>query len=101
MHYVTRRSHRMKKHKFGVTCPHTLFMENTPCPPEHEKQCVDISRHGHTGMHYMTRRSHQMQKHKFGVMSPSTLFVESISAHPSMKNSAITFNASDVPECIM
>jgi hypothetical protein len=37
MHYVTRRSHQMRKHKFGVMCPGALFMEITPGPPEHEK----------------------------------------------------------------
>jgi hypothetical protein len=26
MHYVTRRSHRMQKHKFGVTCSGALFV---------------------------------------------------------------------------
>jgi hypothetical protein len=28
MHYVTRRSHRMQKHKFGVMCPDALFVES-------------------------------------------------------------------------
>jgi hypothetical protein len=37
MHYVTHRSHRRQKHKFGITCPRTLFMEAAPGPPEHEK----------------------------------------------------------------
>jgi hypothetical protein len=27
MHYMTRRSHRMHKHKFGVTCHDALFMK--------------------------------------------------------------------------
>jgi hypothetical protein len=44
MHYVTRISHRMQKHKFGVMCPGTLFVETAPGPPEHEKLCIDISR---------------------------------------------------------
>jgi hypothetical protein len=26
MHYVTHRSHKMQKHKFGVMCPDTLFV---------------------------------------------------------------------------
>jgi hypothetical protein len=26
-HYVTRRSHWMQKHKFGVTCPGTFFWD--------------------------------------------------------------------------
>jgi hypothetical protein len=37
MHYVTRRSHRMQKHKFGVSYPDTFFMETTPGPTEHQK----------------------------------------------------------------
>jgi hypothetical protein len=37
MHYVTCRSHQMEKHKFGITCPSTLFMEFIPLPPELEK----------------------------------------------------------------
>jgi hypothetical protein len=36
MPYVTRRSHQMDKHKFGVTCPNTHFTEIAPGPPEHE-----------------------------------------------------------------
>jgi hypothetical protein len=28
MHYVTRRSHRMQKHKFGITCPDAPFVES-------------------------------------------------------------------------
>jgi hypothetical protein len=37
MHYVTRRSHQMQKHKFGVTCPSTLLVESVLAPPEHDK----------------------------------------------------------------
>jgi hypothetical protein len=36
MHYVTRISHRMQKHKFGVTGPGALFLESKPVPPKHE-----------------------------------------------------------------
>jgi hypothetical protein len=32
-----RRSHRMQKHKFDVTCPVVLFVESVPVPPKHEK----------------------------------------------------------------
>jgi hypothetical protein len=32
MRYVTHRSQRMQKHKFGVTCPGTLFMETDGDP---------------------------------------------------------------------
>jgi hypothetical protein len=53
-HYVTHRSHRIKKHKYGVTCPDALFMETAPGPPEHEKYCVDVSWPGRTRMHYLT-----------------------------------------------
>jgi hypothetical protein len=34
---VTRRSHRMQKHKFGVTCPAALFLETALGPPDQEK----------------------------------------------------------------
>jgi hypothetical protein len=37
MHYVTRRSHRMQKQKFGVTCPNAIFVDSVPVRPEHEK----------------------------------------------------------------
>jgi hypothetical protein len=74
MNYVTRRSHQMQKHKFGVTCPRALFMETAPGPPKHEILCVDISRPGRTGMHYVTRISHWMQKYMFGVACPSAVF---------------------------
>jgi hypothetical protein len=36
MHYVTRRSHKMQKHKFSVMCPSALFMETALGAPEHE-----------------------------------------------------------------
>jgi hypothetical protein len=34
LHYVTRRSHRMQKHRFSITCPGVLMMETAPGPPE-------------------------------------------------------------------
>jgi hypothetical protein len=37
MHYVTRRSHQMQKHKSGITCPDALFAISILVPPEHEK----------------------------------------------------------------
>jgi hypothetical protein len=37
MHYVTRRSHRMQKYKFNVTCLGALFLDTAPGLPEHEK----------------------------------------------------------------
>jgi hypothetical protein len=37
MHYVTHRSHKMKKHKFDVTCPDTLLVETALGAPVHEK----------------------------------------------------------------
>jgi hypothetical protein len=33
MHYRTHISHKMKKHKFGVTCPDTLFVVSLPAHP--------------------------------------------------------------------
>jgi hypothetical protein len=37
VHYVTRRSHRMQKNKFGTTCPEVLFVKAIPVPLKHEK----------------------------------------------------------------
>jgi hypothetical protein len=37
MHYVTRRSHRMQKHKFSTMCPDALVVEFVLVPHEHEK----------------------------------------------------------------
>jgi hypothetical protein len=82
MHDVTRRSHRIQKHKFAVTYRDTLFMKSIPVPPEHEKERVDVLRPGCTEKHYMTRRSHRMKKHKFTVTCPNTLFIESIPVPP-------------------
>jgi hypothetical protein len=55
MHYMTRRSHQMQKHKFGVTCPGTLIVESVPVSPKLEKYCVYVSRSRRIGMHYVTR----------------------------------------------
>jgi hypothetical protein len=41
MHYVTRRSHRMEKHKFGVTGPDALFIDTARGPAELEKSWVE------------------------------------------------------------
>jgi hypothetical protein len=54
MHYVARRSHRMLKHKFGVTRPSALFIDTAPGPPEHEKLCANVSCPRRTRMHYVT-----------------------------------------------
>jgi hypothetical protein len=51
MHYLTRRSHQMQKHKFSVMCPSTLFVESVPIRPEREKECVNVSRPGRSKMH--------------------------------------------------
>jgi hypothetical protein len=37
MHYVTRRYHRIQKHKLGVTSAYAHFLETAPGPPEPEK----------------------------------------------------------------
>jgi hypothetical protein len=78
MHYMTHRSHRMQKHKFGIMCPNAFFMDTAPGPPEHEKYCFNVSLPGCAGMHYVTRISHQMQKHKFGITCPGAFFVKSV-----------------------
>jgi hypothetical protein len=36
MHNVSRRSHRMQKHKFRVTCPEALFVKSVSLPTEHD-----------------------------------------------------------------
>jgi hypothetical protein len=82
MHYVTRRSHRIQKHKFSVTCPNALFVKSVLIPAEHEKFSVDVSRPERTRMHYVTHRSHRMQKHKYGVACLVALFVKSIPVPP-------------------
>jgi hypothetical protein len=71
MHYVTHRSHRMQK-KLGEMCPDTLFVESVAIPPEHKKECVDVSRSERSRMYYVTHRSHRMQKLKFDIMCLST-----------------------------
>jgi hypothetical protein len=71
MHYVTSRSHQMKKHKFNVICPGVLFVESPPVPPEHKK-------------------------HKFSVTCLRALFMETTL---SMKNSALMFHAPNAQEC--
>jgi hypothetical protein len=70
MHYMPHRSHRMRKHKFGVACLNALLVESISVTSEHEKECVDVSRPRRTEMHYVTHRSHRMQKHKFDITCP-------------------------------
>jgi hypothetical protein len=77
MHYVARRSHRMQKHKFDVTCPDALSVKSILVPPKRERYWVNVSWPRCTRMHYITHRSHQIQKYKFDVMCPDTLFVKS------------------------
>jgi hypothetical protein len=81
MHYVTRRSHRMQKHKFGITSPGKLFMETALGPLENDK-CIVVLRPDHTGMHYVTHRSHRMQKHKCGITCPDALFLKTAPGPP-------------------
>jgi hypothetical protein len=78
VYYVTHRSHQMQKHKFGVMCPGTLFVESVPVPPENEKWCINISHPKCTEMHNVTVRLYRTQKHTIGVTCPGTLFVESV-----------------------
>jgi hypothetical protein len=85
MHYVTRRFHWMQKHKFGVTCSTTLFVEYVPVTPEHKKQSIDVWCLGRAGMHYVTRRSYWMQKRRFGVSCPDVVFMEVATGPPEPK----------------
>jgi hypothetical protein len=80
MHYVTHRSQRMQKDKFGIMCPEQLFVKPVPVPPKLETYCIDVSRTGRTRMHYVTRKSHRMRKHKFGITCPEALFVKFVPA---------------------
>jgi hypothetical protein len=66
----------MQKQKFSITCPDALLVETAQGPPEHEKECINVSHPGRTGMYYITRKSHRMQKHKFGVMCPNVHCME-------------------------
>jgi hypothetical protein len=36
LHYMTRRSHQIQKHKFDITCPNALLVESVSVPPVHE-----------------------------------------------------------------
>jgi hypothetical protein len=82
MHYATQKSHWMQNHKFGVTCPGTVFVETASVPPKHEKYYIDISHRGCAGLHYMTRRSNLMQKLKFGITCPPMVFMETAPSPP-------------------
>jgi hypothetical protein len=53
---VIRRSIRMQKHKFSVTCPDAIFMGSALDPPEHEKKCVTVLCPGCTQKHCMSHR---------------------------------------------
>jgi hypothetical protein len=89
MHYLCRISKRMQKHKFGTTCPYALFMETAPDPPEHKRECVDVSRPERTEMHYVTGRANRMQKHKFGIKCLDVLFVETAPGPPEHKKGCV------------
>jgi hypothetical protein len=66
------------KHKFGVMCLDTLFVEFVPVPHKHEKSYIVVSRPKCTVMHYVARVSHDKHKQKFGVMCPGVLLEESV-----------------------
>jgi hypothetical protein len=86
---VTCRSRQRQKHKFGVTCPSTLFMDTAPGPPEHEKQCINVSCPRRTGMNYVTHKFHRMQKHKFGATCPDVLVMESLPGPPKQEKKCV------------
>jgi hypothetical protein len=56
----------MEKHKFDVTCPDALFVKAVVVPPEHEKECIDVSCPGCTEMPYVTHKSHRCKNTNFG-----------------------------------
>jgi hypothetical protein len=96
MHYVTRSSHRMQKHTFGITCPDAHFIEIARA----RKIVHQCFASGCTGLHYVTRKSHRMQKHMFGIMCPRVLFMKTAPDPPEHENSVSMFRIPDVPECI-
>jgi hypothetical protein len=81
MDYMTRRAHRMQKHKFSVTCLGALFMKAAPGSHQHEKS-VSTFRALDAPKCTVTGRSHRMQKHNFGVTCPGILFMESALGAP-------------------
>jgi hypothetical protein len=101
MHYVTRRSHQLQKHKFGVTCPGTLFVRSDPGPSEHEN-CASL-------FHTLDAPKHNtLPIDPTGSKSTSSAYCVSARflwdpnrAHPSMKNIAVMFHTLDAPECTM
>jgi hypothetical protein len=95
MDYVTRRTHRMQKHMFGVTYLGTLILENILV----NKSMKSVLRPKCAGINYVTHRSHQVQNHKLGLTWPDALFIETARAHPSIKNSLSMFHTQDAPEC--
>jgi hypothetical protein len=60
MHYITRRSNWMHKHKFGIKDTNAHFVNSAVVPPKYEKMCIDVSWPGRTKIHYATRISHEM-----------------------------------------
>jgi hypothetical protein len=78
-YYVTRRSHRMQKHKFGVMCPCGIFIGSAPSPLKLENSAATFHPPPptRTRMPYMIHIMHMMQKHKFGVTCPATHFTGS------------------------
>jgi hypothetical protein len=79
MHYVTRRSHRMQKHRVCVTCLDALFTKTALSPLEQEKYKFGVHTHQNAlrDPHIPSR-----QKHKFNVMCPSAFLVESVAVPP-------------------
>jgi hypothetical protein len=78
MHYVTCRSHRIQKHKFGVMCPGTHFVESIPVPPRARKilhRCFAPLTH-RNALHVPQIPSNP--EHEFRVMCPGALSVESV-----------------------
>jgi hypothetical protein len=90
MQYVTRRSHRMQKHKFGVTCPGVPRMHRNEL---HDPMCFlpnpyrfhpsmktsAMMFHGSDASECCTRPidPNGCKKHKFGLTCFGVLFVES------------------------
>jgi hypothetical protein len=116
MPYMTCSSHRMKKHKFGIMCPNTPFIETDRAHPRTKTSvsmfCAPDAPECTTWpanpigfkktkiRHYVTCRSQR----KFGKHQKAQRVLMHFlwnwhQAQPSMKNYTSTFHGPNAPEC--
>jgi hypothetical protein len=94
---VTRRLHRMQKHKFIVMCPSTLFMGSTTGPPEHKK-IVHQSFMPWTHLNAMHDTQITLDEEKFGVRCPSAHFMVSAPGSPKDEKECIDVSCPGRPK---